>query len=125
MPAYISHLLQPLNVNCFFPLKQMYNQKMQKLAKHNIHHINKKNFLSIYIKIKISIFIEQIIKNGFLTTKFIPVDLEHMLLSLTIINHKISSPFTTLQEIIWTSKTPHTIIQLKKQTHFIKKLLQC
>ena len=87
---------------------------MQKLAKHSIHYINKKNFLLIYIKTKTSIFIKQIIKNGFLVTKFMPIDLEHMLLLRIIINYKILLLLTTLQEITWTSKTLYTIIQLKK-----------
>ena len=103
----------------------MYNQEVQKLARHGIHHIDKENFLLIYIKIKMSIFIEQTIKNGFLATGLMPVDFECVLSSLTVINHKIPSLFTTLQETIWTSETPHTIIQLEKQTHFIKEFLQC
>ena len=121
---YISHLFQPLNVNCFFLFKWTYSQKMQKFAKYGIHHINKKNFLLIYIKIKMSIFIEQTIKNGFLITKLVPADFECVLLSLTVVNHKIPLLFMTLQEATWTSKMLHTIIQLEKQACFIKKLLQ-
>ena len=71
-----------------------------------------------------SIFIEQTIKNGFLITKLVPADLECVLLSLTIVNHKIPLLFTMLQKTTWMSKTLHTIIQLEKQTCFIKKLLQ-
>ena len=105
--------------------KQMYSQKIQKFIRHDIHHINKKNFLLIYIKTKMSVFVKQTIKNGFIITRFMPVDFEYMLLSLTIINYKIKLFFMTLQKIIWTSKMLHIIIQLKKQIYFIKELLQC
>ena len=114
MLTYTSHLFQLLDISCFFLLKQVYSQKTQKFARYNIHYINKKNFLLIYIKIKIFVFIEQTIKNRFLVTRFVPADFRHRLLLLTIINHKILSFLTTLQEIIWILKTPHTILQLKK-----------
>ena len=29
MPPYSSHLLQPLDVSCFAPLKHLYNQRVQ------------------------------------------------------------------------------------------------
>ena len=103
----------------------MYSQKIQKFARHSIHHIDKEDFLLIYIKVKTSVFIEQTIKNEFLVTRLMPADFERVLLLLRVINHKIPSPPTTLQEATWTSKTLHIIIQLKKQIHFIKELLQC
>ena len=33
MPAYTSHLLQPLNVGCYSPLKRVYGRKVQELAR--------------------------------------------------------------------------------------------
>ena len=124
MPAHTSHLLQPLDVSCFSPLKRAYGQEVQKLARHGIHHIDKEDFLSIYIKARTSVFIEQTIKNGFLATGLVPADPERVLSSLTVVNHKTPSPPTTPQEATWTSETPHTIIQLEKQARLIKELLQ-
>ena len=97
---------------------------MQKFARHNIHHINKENFLLIYIKIKTSVFIEQTIKNEFLVTRFVPVDFDCVLLSFKVVNYKTPLLFMTLQEVTWMSKMLHTIIQLKKQACFIKEFLQ-
>lgn len=48
MPAYTSHLLQPLDVGCFFPLKRSYGQEIQELARQGIYHIDKEDFLNIY-----------------------------------------------------------------------------
>ena len=33
IPAYTSHLLQPLNIGCFSPLKRVYGCKVQELAR--------------------------------------------------------------------------------------------
>lgn len=45
MPAHTSHLLQPLDVSCFSPLKRAYGQKVQELVRQGTHHIDKEDFL--------------------------------------------------------------------------------
>lgn len=42
MPAHSSHILQPLDVVLFSPLKQKYSQRVRDLARHRIFHIDKK-----------------------------------------------------------------------------------
>jgi len=42
MPPYSSHLLQPLDVGCFGPLKQAYGQQIEELMRMHIIHITKK-----------------------------------------------------------------------------------
>ncbi|KAH5050569.1 hypothetical protein HBI73_243490 [Parastagonospora nodorum] len=44
MPAHSSHLLQPLDVACFSPLKRAYGDGVSALARSRIHHINKETF---------------------------------------------------------------------------------
>jgi hypothetical protein len=48
MPAHSSHLLQPLNVAYFSPLKRAYSDGISVLARSRIHHINKETFLPAF-----------------------------------------------------------------------------
>jgi hypothetical protein len=48
MPPYLSHLLQPLDVACFSPLKRSYGDAISALARSRIHYINKQTFLPAF-----------------------------------------------------------------------------
>jgi hypothetical protein len=48
MPPYSSHILQPLNVVCFSPLKRKYSQRVRDLARKRVFHINKEGFLPAF-----------------------------------------------------------------------------
>jgi hypothetical protein len=45
MPPHLSHILQPLDVVCFSPLKRKYSERVRDLARKHIFHISKKGFL--------------------------------------------------------------------------------
>ena len=45
MPAHSSHLLQPLDVACFSPLKRKYGDAVSGLARNRTHYISKETFL--------------------------------------------------------------------------------
>jgi hypothetical protein len=49
MPAHSLHLLQPLNVGCFAPLKKAYGRQAEKLIRNRINHITKAEFLPCFI----------------------------------------------------------------------------
>jgi DDE superfamily endonuclease len=65
MPAHMSHLLQPLNVSCFSPIKTLYRHKVAELAQQSIYHINKLDFLWIYKKICRQALSDSNVKAGF------------------------------------------------------------
>jgi hypothetical protein len=48
MPPHSSHLLQPLDVACFSPLKRLYGDEVSALARSRINYINKENFLPAF-----------------------------------------------------------------------------
>ncbi len=48
MPAHLSHLLQPLNVGCFSPLKKAYGDKVNKLICNWINYVTKQEFLPCF-----------------------------------------------------------------------------
>jgi DDE superfamily endonuclease len=45
MPAHSLHLLQPLDVGCFSPLKAAYSRQLENLIRSSINHITKIEFL--------------------------------------------------------------------------------
>ena len=48
MPLHASHILQPLDVRCFAPLKQAYKREIKSLADNYITHVDKKAFLATF-----------------------------------------------------------------------------
>ena len=48
MPAHSSHILQPLNVGCFAPLKQAYGRQVEGLIRLHINHVTKLEFLPAF-----------------------------------------------------------------------------
>ena len=48
MPPNTSHLLQPMDVGCFGPLKAMYRKQNQFLIRNHIFHIMKEDFLDSF-----------------------------------------------------------------------------
>jgi len=109
MLAHTSHLLQPLNVSCYSPLKVTYGREVQELARQAVYYINKEDFLQIYIKVRPAVFTEQNIKSGFLATGLIPYNPQRVLSSLIVT--KTPSPPSTANGVAppWTPETPHTI----------------
>jgi hypothetical protein len=49
MPPHLSHLLQPLDVGCFLPLKKAYGRQAENLMDNRINHITKLGFLPCFI----------------------------------------------------------------------------
>jgi hypothetical protein len=48
MPLHASHILQPLDVGCFAPLKQAYKKEIKSLADSHITYVDKKAFLATF-----------------------------------------------------------------------------
>jgi DDE superfamily endonuclease len=48
MPPHLSHLLQPLDVGCFAPLKKAYGKQVEDLIRNYINSITKLEFLPAF-----------------------------------------------------------------------------
>jgi hypothetical protein len=124
MPAHTSHLLQPLDVSCFSPLKHSYGLEVQDLVRCGIQHIDKDDFLEIYRKIRPIALTKDNIQSGFRATGLIPYAPERVLSSLTITKPP-TPPGTADGEITqWISETPHNLVELEHQSRLIRGLLQ-
>lgn len=124
MPAHTSHLLQPLDVSCFSPLKHSYSYQIEELARQGVFHIDKEEFLSIYRAIHETVFTEQNIKAGFKAAGLIPHSPERILESLTVVRTPSPSEGVETETASWIAETPHTVAQLEQQARLIQDLLQ-
>ena len=121
MPPHSSHLLQPLDVSCFSPLKHLYGQKVQELIQRKIHSIKKEDFLYIYPAVHQQALSSSNIKSGFAATGLIPLIPERVLSKFP----KTPTPPSTSHsnQSFGTGITPANINQLeqhKKKIQFLK-----
>lgn len=58
MPAYLLHLLQPLNIAYFLPLKHIYSNSILALVHNHVHYISKETFLLAFKATYKQIFIK-------------------------------------------------------------------
>ena len=49
MPPHSSHLLQPLDVGCFSPLKKAYGKEIESMIRNNVTHISKEDFIPAFL----------------------------------------------------------------------------
>jgi len=122
MPAHSSHLLQPLDVGCFSPLKRAYGRLVDNKARRQFNHIDKFDFLEAYPQAHTEAFTTENIKNSFAASGLVPFNPETVLGRLNI-QLKTSTPPGS-QSANSAPKTPHNLRQLEKQASTIKKLLR-
>jgi hypothetical protein len=65
MPPHSSHLLQPLDVGCFGPLKTAFSRQNQDLIRNHIFHVTKADFLATFYTSFLTSVTESNIKSGF------------------------------------------------------------
>jgi hypothetical protein len=125
MPAHASHILQPLDVGCFGPLKTAFGTLISDLARRRIFHVDKTDFLAMYVQAHAKIFTESTIKNAFKATGIHPFNPEYVLDDLM---STPSPPTTTNRDEIasspWASNTPLTLRQLQKQVRIVDSAIQ-
>ena len=121
MPAHSSHLLQPLDVGCFGPLKQAYGRQVEDLMRMHITHISKLEFLCAFREAFFSSITEKNIQGGFAGAGLVPYDPQRVLSKLDV-RLRTPTPPATLPEIRqpWVSKTPQNAYEASSQSEHIK-----
>lgn len=121
MPAHSSHILQPLDVGCFGPLKLAYGRQIEGLMRSHVTHITKVDFLPAFYAAFQVAMTENNIKAGFKGTGIIPYDPESVLSRLDL-RLRTPSPMEEVTELpnLWVPKTPSNPIEATSQTDFIK-----
>ena len=118
MPPHSSHLLQPLDVGCFSPLKRAYGDEISSLTRDHINHINKITFLPAFRRAFKRSFTESNIRASFRGAGVVPYDPEAVLLKLNV---KLRTPTPALPKATqWEARTPSNAYELEAQLTLIR-----
>lgn len=82
MPAFTSHILQPLDVSCFSPLETAYSSQVEHKIRLGIHHITKEDFLLVFLTVHLQVFTVENITAGFRATGLVPFNPQEVLSNL-------------------------------------------
>ena len=123
MPPHSSHLLQPLDVACFRPLKHFYGQKVQEMSIDGRKTIDKTEFLSIYSSIHRHALSKANILSGFKATGLIPLNSESVISKLQL-QMKTPTPPTSSSsnQSFYLGRTPANLYQLNRQKQQLQEL---
>jgi hypothetical protein len=125
MPPHSSHLLQPLDVGCFGPLKKAYSREIEHLIKCSITHISKTEFLPAFHAAFQATMTESNIKGGFRGAGLVPLDAEHVVSKLDVKLHTPTPPEGTPElPDPWVSKTPKTVKETKSQSAYLENQIR-
>ena len=122
MPPHASHILQPLDVGCFAPLKRAYKKEINVLANSHINHIDKKAFLTTFTQVFGSAFLKENIISSFRATGLVPHNPGAVLLKLEVKPRTPSPPLPGLTT--WQPRTPSNAIEIEAQSALISNRIQ-
>ena len=115
MPPHSSHLLQPLDISCFAPLKYYYGQKITEMMQNGIYAIDKREFLTFYKKAHNHAFSKANILSGFAAAGLIPFNPDRVFAKLDIkIKIPTSPSSSSSNQLFYLGKTPVNIYQLNQ-----------
>jgi hypothetical protein len=122
MPPHSSHLLQPLDVGCFAPLKRAYSREVEDLIRHHINYITKLEFLPAFKIAFTRAFTTANICSAFQGAGLIPFQPDVVLLKLDIQLRTPTPP--TIVEAPWEARTPSNVRELEAQSTLIRERVQ-
>jgi 4-hydroxybenzoate polyprenyltransferase len=130
LPPHSSHVLQPLDLAIFSPLKRAYRKHLGILAlKTNATWVGKKNFISCYQKARKEALTAANIKSGWQATGLWPLHLSKPLMSRLLLenangdNQIAPGTATPTTPMDWTAETSEMVIFTPKKTDELKRQL--
>jgi hypothetical protein len=118
MPPHSSHLLQPLDVGCFSPLKRAYGRQVESLIRDHINHITKLEFLPAFRAAYDQSITKENICASFQGAGLVPQDPEVVISKLDI---KLRTPSpAALPDTIWEPATPSNQREVEAQSTLIR-----
>ena len=122
MPPHSSHILQPLDVGCFGPLKKAYGREIEGLMRGHVTHISKADFLPAFFAAFQASMTKTNIQGAFTGSGLVPFDPESVLSRLDV---KLRTPSSVEEAVelpnLWVPKTPNNPTEATSQTDYIKK----
>jgi len=122
MLSYLSHLLQPLNVACFAPLKRSYGDGIAALARSYIYYISKETFLLAFKAAYKQTFTKENACAGFRGARLVLFNLDTVLLKLNVRLRTLT--LLRPNNATWEAKTPRNAKELEAQTTLIRQRMQ-
>ena len=126
MPSHSSHILQPLDVGCFGPLKKAYGRQIENKMRAGTTHITKENFFPAFSIAFEEAMTEKNIQGGFRGAGLVPMEPERVISGLDV---RLRTPTPSEDRRAtpepWVSKTPNNPIEATSQTEFIKGRISC
>ncbi|KAI1678796.1 DDE-1 domain containing protein [Pyrenophora tritici-repentis] len=111
MASHLSHLLQPLDVACFAPLKRSYGDGISALARNHIHHISKETFLPAFKAAYEQTFTKENARAGFRGAGLVPFNPDAVLSKLDV---RLRTPTPPQRDdVAWEAKTPRNAKELE------------
>jgi hypothetical protein len=121
MPAHASHLLQPLDVGCFGPLKKAYGREIEYLIRCFITHITKTEFFPAFHAAHQAAITESNIKGGFRGAGLAPFDPENVISKLDVQLRTPTPPVEiTIPSTAWTARTPKTVLEAQSHSKYLQ-----
>jgi hypothetical protein len=126
MPPHSSHILQPLDVGCFSPLKRAYGRQIEDKMRSGTSHISKEDFFPAFLAAFKDAITEKNIQGGFRGAGIMPHNPEAVLSKLDVKLKTPTPPGTSSGEAeLWTSRTPNNPTEADCQTDYIRKRISC
>ena len=119
MPPHSSHLLQPLDVALYSPLKHAYGNKINLFIRASINHITKPEFFIAFKTAHNKVFTKDNIISRFRGAGISPWDPDSVISKLDV---RLRTPLQSLpgSPLKWESQTPSNAQQTVQQSSFIK-----
>jgi hypothetical protein len=122
MPPHLSHLLQPLDVGCFAPLKIGYGRQAENLMHSRINHITKLEFLPCFKAAFNAAITKDNILERFQGAGLVPYNPGAVILKLDI---RLCTPLLpTSEDEPWQLQTPSNILEFGLQSNLIQERIQ-
>jgi hypothetical protein len=122
MPSYLSHLLQPLDIGCFAPMKKGYGCQADDLMRNRITHITKLEFLPCLKRAFDAAIMKDNIQGGFRGAGLVPLDPEAVISKLDV--RLRTPPLPTIEDSPWQSQTPSNTVEFGSQSKLIREKIR-
>jgi hypothetical protein len=119
MPSHSSHILQPLDIVCFSPLKRKYSQRIRDLARRRVFHIDKESFLPAFRDAFFDVFTEENCRKAFEASGLVPTNAQVVLDRLEV--RLYTPPEMPPTETSWQSKTPSNTHEFGAQSRLVSE----
>jgi hypothetical protein len=124
MPPHSSHILQPLDVGCFGPLKKAYGKQIEGYMRGNQTHITKEDFFPAFQAAFQEAITPENIQGGFRGAGIRPFSPEKVLEGLGFSGSRPSTAQSRPQSArSWQPQTPSNATEATSQSIWVKKRL--